>query len=231
MSMRTQAGARGQLVLGLVILTFGLLWTLDSLSVVDTGGILRWWPLLLIWLGVAKLTGRGTNRNPTLGGLSLVAGVGMTLDRLGVIDFGFGLFWPFAVLLLGASLVARAIRRGSDGDTNPQWSDTNSMAILSGVTHKSRVEGYKGGSISAVMGAVELDLRDARPEGREVVIDLLVFMGGVEVTVPPDWIVEVATTPLMGAIVDKTGGVPIGSPRTTLVIRGALIMGGLEIKN
>lgn len=229
--VRERQSPQSQLVLGLVLLTFGLLWTLDSLSVMETGNVLRWWPVLLIWLGVAKLTGRGASRNPTVGILALVVGAGMTLDRLGVINFGFDLIWPFAILLLGASLVARAIRRKSDADGNPHWSDSNSMAILSGVTQRSRVQNYRGGSVSAVMGAVELDLREARPEGSEVIIELLVFMGGVDIIVPHDWAVEVQTVPLMGAIEHKSDGIPIGVPRTTLVIRGAVIMGGLEIKN
>lgn len=211
---------------------FRLLWTLDSLSVMETGNVLRWWPVLLIWLGVAKLTGRGASRNPTVGLLALVVGAGMTLDRMGLINFGLDLIWPFAILLLGASLVARAIRRKSDADDNPHWSDSNSMAILSGVTQRSRVENYRGGSVSAVMGAVELDLREARPEGSEVIIELLVFMGGVDIIVPHDWAVaRMQPAPLMGAIEHKSDGIPIGVPRTTLVIRGAVIMGGLEIKN
>lgn len=225
----TRHGVEGQLILGLVILTFGFLWTLDSLSVVETGNVLRWWPILLIWLGAAKLTGRGTTRNPTFGVMALVLGTGLTLDRLGIIDFGFALFWPFVILLLGASIVARALRIGPNSD--PRHSDSSQVAILSGVSHKSHVLPYAGGTVSAVMGGVELDLRDARPASPELVIDVLIFMGGVDITVPPDWAVEVRTIPLMGGVEDKTGGVPVGAPKATLIIRGAVIMGGLDVKS
>ena len=51
-----------RLVMGLVFVTLGALWTLDNLHVLDASSILRWWPVLLLIYGLARLTGLGARR-------------------------------------------------------------------------------------------------------------------------------------------------------------------------
>jgi hypothetical protein len=54
-------------------------------------------------------------------------------------------------------------------------------------------------------------------------------MGGVAIKVPPDWQVLVQVSPTMGAVEDKT--VPPMNPTKRLVIKGEVVVGGIEIKN
>ena len=44
---------------GLIIITIGVIFLLDNVGVLEAHAFTRWWPLLLIILGVSKLISRG----------------------------------------------------------------------------------------------------------------------------------------------------------------------------
>jgi DUF1707 SHOCT-like domain len=81
----------------------------------------------------------------------------------------------------------------------------------------------------ALMGGVELDLREARFSEREVTIQAYSVMGGVSIVVGEDIEVDVSGIGCMGGFDDRaTGpGVP-GAPR--LRVTGFALMGGVEVK-
>jgi len=62
------------------------------------------------------------------------------------------------------------------------------------------------------------------------VLDVFAMWGGIEILVPADWGVVVQGTPIMGAFEDKTSPPRDGSG-AKLIIKGVVIMGGVEIKN
>ena len=64
---------------------------------------------------------------------------------------------------------------------------------------------------------------------QEIEVDALVMWGGAEIRVPIGWRVVSSVTPILGGYDDKTAA-PAGNA-TTLVIRGAVIMGGIDVKN
>ena len=47
----------GRLFFGLAVIALGVLFTLDNLGMLSAGEILRWWPVLLLAYGLARLTG------------------------------------------------------------------------------------------------------------------------------------------------------------------------------
>ncbi len=55
-------------------------------------------------------------------------------------------------------------------------------------------------------------------------------MGGIEILVPPDWIVANNVTTLIGGFVDSRRPSRV-VPTKTLVIRGYNIMSGIEVKD
>ncbi len=103
-------------------------------------------------------------------------------------------------------------------------------ALLGGVKRRSASRDFRGGDATAVLGGCEIDLREAKIASGEAVLDVFALWGGIDVRVPPDWAVVVRGMPVLGAIEDQTtaAGVP---KRATLVIKGVVIMGGVEIKN
>ena len=79
------------------------------------------------------------------------------------------------------------------------------------------------------MGGVQLDLRDAKMQQEEAVIDVFAAMGGVEIRVPGQWTVINQCTPVLGGYEDKTSVSSESNQR--VIIRGNVFLGGLEVKN
>ena len=96
-----------------------------------------------------------------------------------------------------------------------------------------------GGDLTAIMGNAELDLRQVPlPPGEELVVDVLAVMGRVTVRVPDHWTVDTRAMPVMGGTRDRrvrsfdAPDAPTSAPPSPrLVLRGAVVMGGLLIRS
>jgi hypothetical protein len=107
---------------------------------------------------------------------------------------------------------------------------------------------FQGGRMTSVMGSSTLDLRNAAiAPGSEAVLDVLALMGGLDLIVPDDWVVDVRTVAVMGGVEDSrgrinrrrqrdSGGTSPPAPDTSpsgppprVVVRGLIMMGGLNI--
>jgi hypothetical protein len=104
-----------------------------------------------------------------------------------------------------------------------------SIAILSGAKRKGPWVVPTEYTASAVLGGVDMDLREARFSDREVRIRAFAILGGVNIVVPDDIEVDVDGIGFMGAF-DHSGsgsGVP-GAPR--LRVTGFAFMGGVNVE-
>jgi predicted membrane protein len=79
------------------------------------------------------------------------------------------------------------------------------------------------------MGGGKIDLREAQIQEREAVLDVFTLMGGLEIQVPDNWVVEPRITPILGGYQDRTNRTTQGTQR--LVINGTAIMGGITVFN
>jgi hypothetical protein len=83
--------------------------------------------------------------------------------------------------------------------------------------------------VSAVMGGCDIDLRDAVPTTDPLVIQVFAMWGGIDLRVPPGWLIQNEAWPILGGIVDST--TPPAVPTHRVILRGNAFMGGVEIKN
>ncbi len=222
-----------RLVVGLAIMTAGLVLALDSLGLVDGAIVFRWWPLALIAVGVVKWT---SPPHQVSSGLDwIVAGVGFLLVALGRMSFGG--VWALVLFFIGAHIAWRALRPPL---MQPGGADDafDMVAVLGGAkTGITSAEGddvaprrFTGGRAMAVMGGCEIDLRRASiPEGQEAVLDVFVVWGGIEIKVPDEWEVVNRGSAFLGGFENKTHALPRAARR--LVVTGTAIMGGVEVKN
>jgi hypothetical protein len=221
----------GRLVFGLVLLTLGILWTLDNLDLFESEAFVRWWPAVIIAWGLLRVTGLDGCRRPLAGVLLTLAGAVLLLTNLDLIDVSIWHLWPVALVIVGAGVVLRSLRAGAPaGESSDQASTLRTFAFLSGHKVRSQSEDFRGGEISAVAGGGDIDLRQVRTSQPRIELDLLVWWGGFDILVPRDWRIVPEATVLMGGLVDSTRPAE-GEPRTTLVLRGLIIMGGVEVKN
>ena len=89
------------------------------------------------------------------------------------------------------------------------------------------------GKISAVFGGIELDLTKARLAPGRNEIELACVFGGATIIVPDTWFVTIEVTPVLGGFSDSRKLSPGRTVESSsqLVIKGAVIFGGGEIKS
>jgi hypothetical protein len=213
-----------RLVLGLVILTAGVLFWLDNIGRIDAGDYLMWWPVALVAMGIAHLL-----EGRWFGALIWLAiGAYFLLPLLGIprvhLRYVIGV-WPLLISVAGGVLVMQALRRGRGS------SGFNAVAVMGGNNHKISSQSFTGGEAIAVMGGCEIDLTRAKIAGDEAVIDVLAFWGGVELRVPRSWQVVSRVLPILGGLQQKPTGVTTTAGGPRLVVRGAAIMGGVEVRS
>ena len=221
-----------QAVLGVLIVGLGLLLTADNFNLIDADQVLRFWPMVFVAVGLTKLVQSDTTAGQFFGGVLAVVGVTMIVDEFWAIDLDIDRMWPLALVVAGGFIVYRAARGESAcGSEGPATSDSqiSEFAFWSGKVRKNAAPAFRRADLTAVMGGVELDLRGASTaSGQEAIIDVFVWWGGVEITVPPDWAVSNQVVAIMGGADDSSTGTQDATNR--LIVRGFCIMGGVEIK-
>jgi len=166
-----------------------------------------------------------------LGYVLMALGVFFQLQSFGLTHMRSA--WPFVLVVIGGFLVWRALGRSAGPPTAESSSQLSEFAIMGGVHRVVESSDFRGGEATAIMGAVELDLRGSTIATSPAVIDVFALWGGIEIMVPPEWKVDVKAMPILGAFENKARSSVRDSsaPTQELVIRGTALMGGVEIKN
>ncbi len=224
----------GRLFFGLIVLTLGLLWTLDNLDVVEADQVLRWWGAVpLVW-GAMCLFGIGCPRRVLLGAGWVVVGAVALLGAAGMVSFSVFDLWPLVFIFVGANIVFRSMQSGSSPWGHHVGEETGesirTFALMSGNEHKVTSGAFRGGSVDAMMAGVTVDLRPATLAEGRAAIDVFAMWGGIEIIVPLGWRVQSEVTAVMGGYEDSSMPTSDASA-PLLVLRGFVVMGGVEVRN
>jgi len=224
----------GRVVFGSIVMVLGVMWTLDNLGLVNSGQILRWWPAVLVIAGLWRLLGVGGVPRRVSGAVLTLVGTLLLADRLRLFDFDLWDLWPLALIVIGFGLVTRHWWARDGGAAAPPGDDSGdaieAFALWSGVDRKPSSQMFRGGDITAIMGGVVVDLRSSTPVEGGAVLELFLWMAGVEIYLPKDWRVINEGTAIMGGFEDSREAPPADATKT-LRVRGFVLMGGVEIKN
>jgi hypothetical protein len=220
-----------QLLFGLIVIATGVLFTLDNLGIIRADDYFRFWPTALIAIGGLKLWQARRGPGAIAGGIFLAAGIWLLGDELGAFRVDFDRLWPLALVAFGAYLVWQGISERPPGRilAQPAGTRLSAMAILGAVSRRNNSQQFRGADLTAIMGGCELDLRGAAING-DSVIDVFALWGGIEIRIPPGWVIDSQIIPLLGGVEEKTKSVP-GEVQHRLVLRGFAIMSGVEVKN
>ena len=230
-------GPTAQVLIGLMVVALGVLFTLDNLDILDATEYLRYWPVAFVLIGLLKLWHASRDGHGWFGGLFFVAvGAWMLLERVVYITINARDLLPLFLVFIGGYMVWRGFggaRRGPrprDGHSH-----FSALAIMGGVARRSTSQTFQGADLTAIMGGCEIDLRQASiAPGTEAVIDVFAFWGGIDIKVPEDWVVVTRAIPLMGGVEDKTRTPqppPPPAEEKRLVISGIVVRGGVAVKN
>ena len=216
---------KARFLFGSVVTALGALLMLDYADVLDAGEVIGgWWPAVIVVAGLMALWA-----NPQHWMMPLVvtgAGVVLLLRSTGVVD-SLAVAGPVLLMLVGLLVI---FGRGVNRRVVATADRVNSFNVFSGSEIASHSDHFEGGSVGALFGGAEIDLRHAQPApGAE--LDVFVAFGGAEVKVPEGWQVVTHGMPIFGGFENVTAKEPIPAGAPVLDINATVIFGGLEVKH
>jgi predicted membrane protein len=182
-----------------------------------------WWPAIVILAGI--LTFAANPRHWPVALIITLAGVAWLLSNLDIVDLG-DIIFPAVIILIGILVI---FGRGL-GTRTEAGDSVNSFNMFSGSEIASHSKEFKGGSVTAIFGGAEVDLRDAMPVA-DARLDVFTAFGGVEIRVPEGWQVSVKGLPLFGGIDNITAKEQLPENATLLPVNATALFGGIEIKH
>ena len=218
--------------LSIVIVALGGVLLLKNLEVINISWDIFWGTVWAAGFVLSGLVNIFNYRNKTawIWGLLLVAiGVLIGFNSYGIVDVSiWKVFWPVVLIAAGLAMMfntsPKSVKRSKKLDKDGAGNEK--VACFWG--EEDAVKGdYTGGSLVAIFGGVDLDLRQAKIKDGSV-IEIFTFCGGVNITLPDDVIIENEVLGFLGGTDDKT--LPKDSAKKTLYLNGECILGGLEIK-
>jgi len=228
---------RGGILMGAILVLVGIAFLLDHMGYVSVYSLWsRFWPLLVVLAGVVNFA----SRNRPWGLFLMAAGVLLQLNQLGITHFGWRDFCPMLQIAIGILVLwgsfgwskKPAVSSPTVGDPR---TTLNEAVVFGGLERRMTSQDFQGGDITAIFGGVELDLTESHIQGNEATLAITVIFGGVELRIPVGWQIAFRGAPIFGGVEDKTRTARVddaaGGNLKTLVITGAVIFGGLEIKN
>lgn len=245
-------------LIGLVMVALALLVFLNNIGIKLLGFFFGNWPVALVIIGAALLISsrkQQDNRADPLPYALIGLGIIFFMVQHGIFNLSFhAIVVPLALLVGGIYLLGpnkfckgkhcgqlpwhmsckdnnASSERASDNDLDGE--KLNIYSVLGGGNYRSRSAELSSGNLICVLGGAEVDISDADMSGNEMELDVLAFMGGAELKIPPNWDVTVKMLPLLGGVSNKTTCLAdkMGLPRKHLIITGVACMGGLDIRN
>lgn len=235
------------LVVGVVLTLVGGVLVLDRLGLVEFQQALRLWPVMLVLFGISVIVD-ALRDDPD---------AATARYRRPIVGPGFVL-----VLVVVTVLVTRADQQRFVASGAPADPEMSLVAVMGRDDRVVLSPAFRKAQMTTVMGRTQLDLRRATlATDGEATVDVFGLMGGVEVYVPADWVVDIRAVAVMGASKDERRSadrrrreagseVPASPPAAAppasaglpdadaaspapprLVIRGTVLMGALVIKS
>lgn len=230
-------GHPGEKVFGALAAFFGGVWLGQRYFDWDINIAGLFWPLLLIALGLSMLFRPRRFRLGPPGGPTPEPGPpSFGTSSSGPSSFGQS---PDPSSPDGPASAFDATSGRTDGHQDSYAADETyedasasirEYAFLSGIERRNISQVFRGGSLTAVMGAVELDLRDCRMASASASIFVQVVMGQISLRLPQGWTVESRVGAVLGNVEDRSDR-PVENAPKRLIVEGSVFMGQVEIRN
>ncbi len=226
----------GKLITGALLIVIGALILLGNFDFLDfnVSYYIFSWKSLLIFLGIVFL---GTKTNKTPG--YILIGIGVFFWLPSFFDYNIRLhdvFWPLLLIGLGLLLINRQrsliphSSANNSGEPGPSGY-LDDVSIFGGGIKIIQSKNFKGGNITAIFGGSEFDLRQVEIASDFAVIDVFTLFGGTKFVIPEGWNVKSDAISILGSLSDKRVVHPNPAESKTLVIKGLVMLGGVEIKS
>lgn len=221
----------GNLLWGFVFIALGIIFALNALNIASINIFFKgWWTLFIIipcFIGLIKGPGR-------IGDLiGLVIGVALLLCTQGYITFSIimKLAIPFAFVVIGIYLIFKDFFNSKINEKIKTLNKTG-LREYAATFGENKIElqneEFKGAELTAVFGAVDMNLKDAIIKGEQIINATAIF-GGVEIKVPTNVNVRVKSTSIFGGVGNKINNVK-DETIPTIYVNAFCMFGGVDIK-
>ena len=218
-----------RIIAGILIIVVGLGFLFDDMIGYSFGSIVaNWWPLLIIGFGIKVLS--DNSRNLVNAIAIIFVGLLILLTNLDIISGSFfSNFWPLILILAGIYFIANKGHRNKKMRTTD--TDFSISSIFSGNHQIIEADDFKNGSVLALFGGAEIDLRNSDIKD-EAFIDITCMFGGIEIKIPEGWAVRSHGTPILGGFENKTNTFSERKPDMPVLNINFLVMfGGIDVKD
>ena len=214
------------IVIGLLLVTLGVILGLKELNIVDINIFFKgWWTLFIIIPSIISLI----NDDDKIASLvTLTIGILFLLGARDIIEFDkvLSLIFPVCIIFFGLHILFKGTR---NSEIRKKFKDVNSdkdyVAVFSGQKYVSGKE-FKSSNTVTVFGGVDLDLRDAVIK-EDVIIRSINIFGATDILAPKDVNVEVNSISVFGGVENK---VKKQDNKPTIYIDAVCVFGGIDIK-
>jgi predicted membrane protein len=192
------------------------------------------WPMLLIAIGLVITVGSAGGK--TSGVIVMAVGAFFLIPLIFRESFHmYNMFWPSIFIIIGIIFIFSK-RQGWNPSINAMETGDDYIDIVnifSGGERQVVSENFRGGKLTAIFGGGELDLTKAKLATGTSVLEIACVFGGTTIIVPDGWYVKIEVTPILGGFGDSRKLSPgrTVDPTRMLIIKGAVIFGGGEVKS
>ena len=147
---------------------------------------------------------------------------------------GRGLIGIVAIVALGVALAETDVTPGPGGAESATMhaGRLEAISFMGSYEHRVVTDAFRGGEVTAFMGRVEIDLRDAEMEAETAVLEIRTVMGRTEIRVPAHWTVAPDLGPGLGGSSSIRVSGPEADPGApVLILRGPMVFGSVEVGN
>lgn len=229
----------GKLIAAIIMIAAGALLMLNTFNVIHMS---LWhyifdWRTIVIAIGLVLMS----SQNHRVTGYILI-GLGLVfwVPSFFGTDIRFHqVFWPIILIAIGLVIISRRGKHGGVGNKQTRNEDgsistdyLNDIAIFGGGVLRVESQNFKGGTLTAIFGGRDLDLKTAKITSEGAIIDVFTLFGGTKLIVPDDWQVKSDALSLFGGFTDKRH---IRSDEVkenkVLLLKGVVMFGGIEVKS
>lgn len=219
----------GKSFAGLILVVIGGVLLGRELGFDIPNWVFSWWTLIV---AIGLFIGAKRTFRPGPWMLFVFVGVAFLIDEYyGELSFHHYI-WPMAIILLGLWMILkpRKQRKWNFDQSNTTDSTIDINTVFGGTKKMVVSKDFKGGEINTVFGGNDIDFSQADFSGTAS-LEINVVFGGVKLIVPPHWKIQSDVTAAFGSVEDKRREAGQVSENKTLVLKGSVAFGGIEIKS
>ena len=236
------------IVPGLILVGIGALFLLDNMHIIHAVSWFAYWPVILVAIGLVQLVDASHTGGRIAGAVLMGLGGLFLADNLGYLTFRVEDLWP--LILIGVGLMMlwnrshwgwRQVQGRRRNWVYGKWCDSAPDVDNLGFVREANIFGgskrvvtsqdFVGGHVSAIFGGGVMDLTGAAIAGDSASLHVAVIFGGITVKVPATWNVEMRGAGIFGGLSDRSIHPPASAGAKRLVIKGAAIFGGVDVRN